>query len=202
MVWVETGLEPPKPEVFELAAKEGAKVVHVPALEVVNLELEFSLEGFDAAFVGSPRAATLVAQKLSDFEGEVFAAGSGTAAALARAGICASKVGGGNGAFEMLKELAAVSALPQKIAWLSAKETAVNLEELAKEFGLEISHFAVYETLASRGLGPELAGLPAPRKFLLRSGKAVHAVRAFLCAGDECVPFGKSAARALSEIRG
>lgn len=202
MVWVETGLEPPKPEVLELAAKEGAKVVHVPALEVVSLELEFSLDGFEAAFVGSPRAAKLVAQKLSDFRGEVLAAGSGTAAALARAGICASKVGGGNGAFEVLKDFAAASELPKKIAWLSAKETAADLGELAKEFGIEISHFAVYETLASRGLEPALAGIPAPRKFLLRSGKAVLAVRAFLCAGDECVPFGKSAERALGEIRG
>lgn len=202
MVWVETGLEPPGGELLALAAREGAEVVHVPALEVVDLELEFSLTGFDAAFVGSPRAARLAARELLNFKGEIFAAGSGTATALETAGVRVSKTGGGTGALEMLRELAAASGLPKNFAWLSAKETAVNLGELSREFGIEISHFALYETQASRGLAAALAGIPAPRKFLLRSGKAARAVAGFLNAGDECVPFGKSAERALGEIRG
>lgn len=201
MVVVETGIEPPKPEVFALALEAGAEVAHVPALEVVNLELEFSLEGFDAAFVGSPRAAALALPELAKFAGEIFAPGQGTAKVLSRAGLGVSRVGSGAGAFEMFREAAASGELPKKIAWLSAQETAADLNELAQKFGMEVSHFALYRTLPSGKLAAELRAVPQPRKFLLRSGKAVRAIAAFLCEGDECVPFGKSAEEALKALR-
>lgn len=199
MLWIETGIAKPTSELLDSASKANAMLLHLPALAVEPLCPTFSTVAFEAAFFGSPRAAIFAAQRnlLNGFTGKVIAVGEGTAKALTKTGFATDICGDSSGAENLLQKLCANGNLPKTIAWISAEETAVNLNELAKHFDISIQHVPVYRTIAATFSAEQIAKIEHPCRWILRSGKGVLAVQKFFEKTDEFEAIGASAKKAL-----
>lgn len=204
--WIETGISPPSERLLLKARECGAKVFHVPALEVEILPLKkMDLSEFPCAFVGSVKAASCLGKILSRYRGKIFAAGEETFKALLQEGVSAADFGKKNGGVKKtLEEVAKKNGgvFPySKIAWFSAEETAVDKETLAKELKIEIIHFPVYRTKPSVALAEQLSKINSPKLFFLRSGKGVRAIFPHIdFFGDEIFVENESAKKAIEEI--
>lgn len=204
MLWIETGIAPPKAETIACAKELGAEVLHIPALIAEELQFELSLENIDCVFIGSPRAAKIAAKNLEAFKGQILAVGEGTAKALEAKQIHCKAFGDGTGAENFLFEIQEGKfngvALAKRIVWISAEETAADLKALALKFGIEIQHVPVYRTTPNPIIRELVKQVVHPCKWILRSGKGVKALRQFFECEDSFEAIGKSAEIALESI--
>lgn len=195
MLVIDTRITSPEEEFLKAEEAKGNSVQHLPALAFSPTGIPVDLTRFDAAFVGSSRAADIAGNILLQFKGLVFSAGEKTAKSLERMGCRVAFVGSGKGAESDLSECAKKWHF-QKLAWISAKETAADRGNISIKLSIEIVHFPVYETVATTPDEKMMESLPHPRKWLFFSGKAVKAFSRFLSPGDRVELHGASAARA------
>ena len=200
MLWIETGIALPKATLVNEAKNANASVLHLPALSVIDLHAEFSLKGFDAVFVASPRAAGIVCAQLKTCESDIYAIGESTAKAIEKEGIAVKQFGDGSGAETFIFSLKQNGVNLQNIAWLSAEETAADLPEIAQKFKIKIQHIAVYKTVPAIFSKEQIAKIEHPCKWILRSGKGVYAVQDLFKENDIFEPIGKSASDALKNF--
>ncbi len=194
MLVIDTRMTPPSSDFVSEEKSRGNKLLHLPALIYRATGISVELEGRDAVFVGSPRAVRLTKNVLQKFRGPIFAAGEKTAVRLLEEGIPVADAGSGNGIeddFEKFLEKRKCKAL----AWLSASETAADLEHLSERFGISIRHFPVYETFPAPIDEKFLENLEHPVTWNFYSGKGVLALIRFVQANDNVNLFGKSAKR-------
>lgn len=197
MIVIDTKISPPDETLIAAEAAKGNRIVHVPALRYETTGISVNLAGFEAAFIGSPRAARLVQMKLENFRGALFCAGSKTAQLILQWGIPVAFAGAGNGIeadFESFLKIRKV----KNLAWISASETSANIEEIGKKFSLSVRHFAVYETQPAEVDEVFLNGLEHPVCWNFYSGKGVKALRKFVRKNDLVNLYGISAQKAFS----
>lgn len=194
MLVIDTRMTPPT--VAEVLAEKnnGNELIHVPALAYRVSGISVDLSGCDAVFVGSPRAARLSENVLENFSGPVFAAGEKTAVSLLKKGISVADAGSGEGIEEDFEKFLKKRKC-KSFAWISATETAANLDALAFRFGISIRHFPVYETFPSPVDENFLNNLEHPVAWNFYSGKGVLALIRFVQSGDKVNLFGSSAKR-------
>lgn len=203
MLFIDTRISPPDKRWVESVTVAGNTVVHIPALECVPTGISVNLDGFDAAFVASPRAAKLLSDELAHFKGLVWAVGKATALTLRETGIPVSRVGDASGAgtffAQLVKELD--GKLPvHRLAWIAAEETTENREEMSQVYGMEIVHFPVYRTVPTHPDFQTVSTLPKPRTWLFYSGKAVQSFKAYIDGADGVELHGRSAAIAGANL--
>lgn len=197
MIVIDTKISPPDETLVESETAKGNRVVHVPALCEVPTEIAFDLVGFEAAFVGSPRAARLAQTQLENFHGAIFCAGKKTAQIVLQWGISVAGAGAGNGIESDFERFLKFRRL-ENWAWISASETSADLTALAQKFALKIRHFAVYETLPAAVDKNFLNGLEHPVCWNFYSGKGVKALREFVRKEDVVNLYGISARKAFA----
>jgi len=203
MLFIDTRISPPDERWVESVALAGNRVAHIPALECIPTGISVNLDGFDAAFVASPRAANLSSGGLSHFNGLVWAVGATTAETLRKKGIQVSRVGDASGAgtfFAQLKQEFEGRLPVRRVAWISAEETIENRDELSRVSGIEIVHFPVYRTVPTHPGFQTVSALPKPRTWLFYSGKAVRSFKAYIDSTDCVELHGRSAAQAGASI--
>ncbi len=196
MLVIYTKMEPPPADFIQRERAAGNSVWHVPALNFRRTGIVPDLEGFDAAFVASPRAAVIAAESLAHFDGAVFAAGPGSARVLLQMGISVSAAGSGNGAEKDFPEFLKKRPV-SRVAWISARETAADLRAIALQCAVSVEHFPVYETFPAAIDEGKLSKLERPVEWHFFSGKAVQAFRRFIQGGDRVKLHGASAEKAF-----
>ncbi len=194
MLVIDTGMTPPSAARVSEEKVKGNELLHLPALAYRATGISVELDGRDAAFVGSPRAALLTKNVLQDFSGPVFAAGEKTAVRLLEAGIPVADAGSGNGIEDDLEKFLKKRKC-KNFAWISAAETAVDLDALAARLGISIRHFPVYETFPAPVDENFLKNLEHPVSWNFYSGKGVLALVRFVQSNDVVNLFGTSAKR-------
>lgn len=199
MLVIYTKMDAPPTDFIQREKANGNIVWHVPALEFRRTGIVPDLEGFDAAFVASPRVAAIAAEALTRFEGVVFAAGAGSAQALLQRGVPVSSAGSGNGAEKDFPEF--LKRFPvHRIAWISAKRTAADWRAIALRCAVSIEHFPVYETFPAAIDEERLSSLEHPVEWHFFSGMGVEALKRFVH-GEDCVKLhGASAEKAFETV--
>lgn len=205
MLWVETGLKVPTERLIEKAKQASASFVHIPVLEVESLKPAVDISSFEAAFVGSPRAAQYAVELLKTFTGNLFAVGQGTQDALKKLGFDSKTFASDNndGAYAFLTSLSSENdgKIPySQIAWISAEETAADLSFLTELFKVKIVQIPVYRTFPSEIAEKKLLALESPKIIIVRSGKAAKAILNVLTQEDSIVAYGTSTKKALNEF--
>lgn len=199
MLVIDTKMTPPTGEMLAKEAQVGNEVWHVPALQYRPTGISIDLSGFDAAFLGSPRAVNLAKDVLKNFTGVVFTAGNRTAQVLLQNGIPVAAAGSENGAGKDFPHFLKIRKV-QKVAWISAAQTAADLEQVAKENSIEIQHFAVYETSAAPVDEEKFRTLEHPVAWNFYSGKAVLALKRFIRKEDLVHLYGATAEAAFKNV--
>lgn len=194
MLVIDTRITPPTAAAILAEKSNGNEIFHLPALAYRATGISVNLSGCDAAFIGSPRAARLTENVLENFDGPVFAAGDKTAVRLLELGISVADAGSGNGIEEDFEKFLKKRRC-ENFAWISAAETAVNLDFLASRFGISIRHFPVYETFPAPVDEKFLKNLEHPVAWNFYSGKGVQALIRFVQSNDVVNLFGASAKR-------
>lgn len=200
---IDTRIETPDSDWVKEQNSQGFEVLHLPALEVESLNTILDWSGVEALFLASPRAVFLAQEKLKKFDGPIWVVGPGTAKTLTTIGLKATEVGDGSGAFPFLKSLQSRDAgtFPISVlAWISAEETAVDLDFIATQFQLEIRHFPVYRTVFRKYDFSYMNSLSKPRKWFFYSGRAVESFASFISPEDDVVCIGKSAEQKYDEL--
>ncbi len=199
MLVIDTKLTPPDAETLAREASAGNEVWHVPALQYRPTGIRLDLSGCDAAFLGSPRAVELAKDVLKDFSGVIFTAGKKTAQCLLQKGIPVAAAGSENGAGKDFPQFLKIRNV-QKVAWISAAQTAADLSQIAKENSIEIQHFPIYETSPAPVDEEKLRSLSHPVGWNFYSGKAVLALKRFIQKEDVVRLFGASAEAAFKSV--
>ncbi len=199
MLIIDTKLTPPSADVLAKESLAGNEVWHVPALQYRPTGIGIDLYGFDAAFLGSPRAVSLAKDALKTFSGIIFTAGNRTAQCLLQNGIPVAAAGSGNGAGEDFPGFLKIRKV-QKVAWISAAQTAADLHRIAQENSIEIRHFPVYETSPAPVDEEKFRKLMHPVAWNFYSGKAVLALKRFIQKKDVVHLFGASAEAAFKSV--
>lgn len=193
---IDTRVDPPNADWVKEQHLQGFEVIHLPALEVLPLQTTFDLTGAEAVFLASPRAVSFAIDQLKLFKGPLWTVGQGTANALIKYGLEPSIIGNGEGALSFLNSIRSRFAgiIPISVlAWLSAEETAADLNLLASEFHIEIRHIPVYRTIEKKYDISFINSLTKRRKWLFYSGRALESLRSFISDDDEVVCYGRSA---------
>ncbi len=131
---------------------------------------------------------------MRNFPGPVFAAGEKTAVRLLEEGIPVADAGSGNGIGEDFEKFLKKRKC-KNFAWISASETAANLESLASRLEISIRHIPVYETFPAPVDEKFLKNLEHPVTWNFYSGKGVLALIRFVQSNDRVNLFGSSAKR-------
>lgn len=194
MLVIDTRITPPTTAAILAEKSNGNDLFHLPALAYRTTGISVNLSGCDAVFVGSPRAARLTKNVLENFDGPVFAAGEKTAQSLLELGIPVADAGSGNGIEEDFGNFLKKRRC-KNFAWISAAETAADLDSLAARFGISIRHFPVYETFPAPVDEKFLKKLEHPVAWNFYSGKGVLALIRFVQNNDKVNLFGTSAKR-------
>lgn len=194
MLVIDTKIMPPSAESVLEEKNKGNQLLHVPALAYRATGIAINLENRDAVFVGSPRVVRLTKNVLENFNGPVFAAGEKTAQSLLELGIPVADSGSGNGIEEDFGNFLKKRRC-KNFAWISAAETAADLDSLAARFGISIRHFPVYETFSAPVDEKFLKNLEHPVAWNFYSGKGVIALIRFVQNNDKVNLFGTSAKR-------
>lgn len=200
---IDTRIETPDSDWVKEQNSQGFEVLHLPALEVESLNTILDWSGVEALFLASPRAVFLAQEDLKKFNGPIWAVGPGTAKALTKIGLKATEVGDSEGAFPFLENLQSRDAgtFPISVlAWVSAEETAVDLDFTATHFQLKIRHFPVYRTVFKKYDFSYMNSLSKPRKWLFYSGRAVESFASFISSDDDVLCIGKSAEQKYDEL--
>lgn len=197
MLVIYTKMEPPPADFVQRERAFGKSVRHVPALECRRTGIVPDLNGFDAAFVASPRAAVIAAEALAHFDGAVFAAGPGSARTLLQMGISVSAAGSGDGAEKDFPGFLKKRPV-RSVAWISARQTAADLNAIALQNAVSVEHFPVYETFPAAVDAEKLSKLERPVEWHFFSGKAVQAFKKFIREGDCVKLHGASAEKAFA----
>ncbi len=194
MLVIDTRMAPPSADSVSAEKAKGNELFHLPALAYRATGISVNLEGCDAVFVGSPRAVRLTGNVLRNFPGPVFAAGEKTAVCLLEEGIPVADAGSGNGIGEDFEKFLKKRKC-KNFAWISASETAANLESLASRLEISIRHIPVYETFPAPVDEKFLKNLEHPVTWNFYSGKGVLALIRFVQSNDKVNLFGSSAKR-------
>lgn len=200
MLVIDTRMTPPTAAAILAEKSNGNELFHLPALAYRATGVSVDLSGCDAVFVGSPRAAKLAENVLRKFSGAVFAAGEKTAVSLLEKGISVADAGSGNGIKEDFEKFLKKRKC-KNFAWISALETAANLETLASQFEIFIRHFPVYETFPAPVDEKFLESLEHPVAWNFYSGKGVLALIRFVQSNDKVNLFGSSAKREFENAK-
>ncbi len=200
MLVIDTRMTPPTAAAILSEKANGNELFYLPALAYRATGVSVDLSGCDAVFVGSPRAVKLAENVLRKFSGAVFAAGEKTAVSLLEKGISVADAGSGNGIEEDFEKFLKKRKC-KNFAWISASETAANLETLASCFGISIRHFPVYETFPASVDEKFLESLEHPVAWNFYSGKGVLALIRFVQSNDKVNLFGSSAKKEFENAK-
>jgi len=199
---IDTRIDPPSEEWVLMQEKRGFEVLHLPALWVEFLDTKIDLRSFDTVFLASPRVVQKTSSLIKKFNGNVWAVGAGTAAALLKEGVVSQEVGDSSGAFFFLEALQdKYGKIPaKKIAWLSAETTAMDLDLLKEKFSLHLLHFPVYRTHFVSYNENDIKRMKGPKKWFFQSGRAVESMFQWIAKEDQVECVGRSATLRLKQL--
>ncbi len=178
MLVIDTRMTPPTAAAILSEKANGNELFYLPALAYRATGVSVDLSGCDA----------------------VFAAGEKTAVSLLEKGISVADAGSGNGIEEDFEKFLKKRKC-KNFAWISASETAANLETLASCFGISIRHFPVYETFPASVDEKFLKSLEHPVAWNFYSGKGVLALIRFVQSNDKVNLFGSSAKKEFENAK-